>query len=218
MASIEQYYEQYWEAPEQYNDPTTPLRQALLRTHLASLPKGARGLDVGCGRGEFCQFFQKELGFTAAGTDLSQAAIAYAQKHHPGIDFRAGPIEQFVADWRESMDFVFCSEVVEHLFDVPAFLSDLNRCTKPDGLVLLTTPYHGLIKNLAITLTNFAGHYDVAGQHIRFFDTKGLTRVLTHAGYQPLHWTGYGRPWPFWKSFFVVAKKIGEPKAGKTVT
>ena len=46
------------------------------------------------------------------------------------------------------------------------------------------------------------------GQHIRFFDTKGMDTCLRTFGFEPVHWWGYGRPWPFWKSFFVVAKKV----------
>ena len=56
MADIETYYEAYWDTPEDYDDPTTPMRQTLFKDR-ASLPGGARILDVGCGRGEFCAFF-----------------------------------------------------------------------------------------------------------------------------------------------------------------
>jgi SAM-dependent methyltransferase len=214
VTTIEQYYEEYWEDPEQYNDPTTPQRQALLRRHLAGVAKGARCVDVGCGRGEFCEFF-RSLGYVAAGTDLSKAAIGYAQKHYPGSDFRAGPIEEFAGEWRGSMDFVFSSEVIEHLFDVAGFMATVNSVTKPGGLVILTTPYHGLIKNLSIDLANYSGHYDPLGQHIRFYDKKGLDRVLRLTGFEATVWSGYGRPWPFWKSFFVVARKVKEADVSK---
>lgn len=212
MASIEQYYEHYWEDPEAYSDPTTPQRQALLAKVLPTLPKGGKILDVGCGRGEFCDYFAKQ-GLQAEGTDLSQAAVAYAQKHFPAAKFHACPVENMLPARAGDFDAVFSSEVIEHLFDVGTYLLAINHLLKPGGTFILTTPYHGLAKNVMIDVLNYSSHYDPMGQHIRFFDRKGLNRCLTTFGFEAVHWWGYGRPWPFWKSFFVVAKKVSEAKA-----
>lgn len=205
MPDIETYYEQYWEAPEAYNDPTGPQRQALFSKHVP-LPKGARILDVGCGRGEFCAYF-KELGYEAEGIDLSKTGIEYARKQHPGITFHAGLTDMLLPQRAASFDAVFSSEVIEHLFDVGDYLKSIHELLKPGGAYVLTTPYHGLIKNIAIDLFGYANHYDPLGQHIRFFDRKGLETCLRKFGFEPVLWTGYGRPWPMWKSFFVVCKK-----------
>ena len=215
MPSIEQYYEQYWEDPESYSDPTTPQRQALLRRVLAEVPKGGRILDVGCGRGEFCDFFAK-AGYRAEGTDLSKAAVDYARQHYPAATYHAGPVEDLLAPAQAragAFDMVFSSEVIEHLFDVGTYLLSINHLLKDGGLVVLTTPYHGLVKNVMIDLFNYSGHYDPMGQHIRFFDKRGLDRCLRSHAFTPVHWWGYGRPWPLWKSFFVVARKTGQAKA-----
>jgi 2-polyprenyl-6-hydroxyphenyl methylase/3-demethylubiquinone-9 3-methyltransferase len=211
MPSIEQYYESYWENPEEYSDPTTPQRQALLTKALAGLPKGSLLLDVGCGRGEFCEFFVKQ-GFRAEGTDLSHAAIDHARKHYPAATFHACPVEDLLPARAGQFDAAFSSEVIEHLFDVGTYLLSINHLLKDGGLLILTTPYHGLIKNITIDLLNYARHYDPLGQHIRFFDTKAMDHCLRTFGFQPVHWWGYGRPWPFWKSFFVVARKTSLAK------
>ena len=79
-----------------------------------------------------------------------------------------------------------------------------------DGWFILTTPYHGLVKNVLLDVLNYSGHYDPFGQHIRFFDRKGLTTSLERYGFTPQGVTGYGRAWPLWKSFFVVARKTRE--------
>jgi len=215
MPSIEQYYESYWEQPEAYSDPTTPQRQALLARVLPRIPKGGLILDVGCGRGEFCNFFAKQ-GYRAEGTDLSHAAIRYAREHHPAAAFHAGPVEDLLPARAGQFDAVFSSEVIEHLFDVGTYLLSINHLLKDGGgggLFILTTPYHGLAKNLMIDAVNYSRHYDPMGQHIRFFDKKGLDRCLRSFGFEPLHWWGYGRPWPFWKSFFVVSRKAAQAKA-----
>jgi len=206
MRSIDEYYENYWENPGDYADPSTPDRQALLRRFLKMAPAAGRILDLGCGAGEFCDFFRSH-GFEAEGSDLSQNAIMHARKTYPGITFHVGEVETLL-DCREGYyDVVFSSEVIEHLFDVGGWLGAVNGLLTPEGLLILTTPYHGLAKNLAIDIFGYSKHYDPLGQHIRFFDRVGLARCLDLTGFTPLEWTGYGRPWPFWKSMFVVAKK-----------
>ena len=211
MPSIEQYYENYWEDPEAYSDPTTPQRQRLLGRVLPRLAKGGLILDVGCGRGEFCDFFVKQ-GFRAEGTDLSHAAVKYAQEHYPSAVFHAALAEDMLPARAGAFDMVFSSEVIEHLFDVGTYLMAINHLMKDGGTLVLTTPYHGLAKNLTIDLLNYAGHYDPMGQHIRFFDTKSMRSCLRTFGFEVDHWWGYGRPWPFWKSFFVVARKVAQAK------
>ena len=212
MPSIEEYYENYWEAPEEYSDPTTPQRQALLDRMLPRVPAGGAILDVGCGRGEFCDFFARK-GFRAEGTDLSHAAVKYAQARYPSATFHAVVVEDLLPARAGGFDMVFSSEVIEHLFDVGTYLLAINHLLKDGGTLVLTTPYHGLLKNLSIDLLNYSRHYDPLGQHIRFFDTRSMNTCLRTYGFEVDHWWGYGRPWPFWKSFFVVARKVSRARA-----
>ncbi|MFN0012048.1 MAG: class I SAM-dependent methyltransferase [Phycisphaerales bacterium] len=212
MPDINQYYEQYWQNPEDYHDPTTPQRQALLERHVGHLLRpGTKVLDVGCGRGEFCAFFAGK-GASAEGTDISTNCIEYARTRHPGCTFHATAVEALLPGRAGTFDLVFSSEVIEHLFDVATYLHAINNLLKPGGTLVLTTPYHGLVKNVLIDLRHYARHYDPLGQHIRFFDRKSLGACLDLFSLRPRVWTGYGRPWPLWKSFFVVAQKVGEAR------
>ena len=210
MQDVREYYERYWDKPEEYNDPTTPARTALLRQHLSDLPAGSRVLDLGCGRGEFCALF-KSMGFAAEGIDISAQVIDYARAKYPEIPFHSGEADTLVQSHANAFDCIFSSEVIEHLFDVGGYLTCINRLLKPGGRYILTTPYHGFLKNVMVDLLNYQKHYDPLGQHIRFFDRKGLESALRQFGFEPLVWTGYGRPWPFWKSFFVVSRQVGQP-------
>ena len=198
MATVNEYYQRYWDAPESYNDPTTPQRQ--------QLPAASRVLDLGCGRGEFCAFF-KRLGFVPEGIDISGQVIEHARSPHPGIAFHAGEVQELLPGRAGAFNCVFSSGVIEHLFDVGDDLRDANQLLRPEGLFLLTTPYHGFLKNVMIDALDYSGHYDPLGQHIRCFDRRGLENCLAKFRFRPFVWTGYGRPWPFWKSFFVVCRK-----------
>ena len=51
-----------------------------------------------------------------------------------------------------SFDLVVSNQVLEHIFDIYSCLSEFNRVLKSGGFLLLTTPYHGILKNLTIAL------------------------------------------------------------------
>ncbi len=176
------------------------------RVHFPSL-NGQLAVDLGCGTGEFTLFLS-DLGFDAVGVDVSQMALAEARvRHPPRLRF------EMINDGRlplsdSSVDLIWSSEVIEHVFDVMAWLKEAARIMKPRGLIVLTTPYHGLFKTVAVSVFNFAWHFDPLGSHIRFFNKRSLARCLMAAQLRPEVWSGYGRPWPFWKSLFVIARKM----------
>ena len=213
--STKEFYEAYWQkdkAPPQ-GDPTTAERLARLRAVVQSLPGTNRPesfqvLDAGCGDGEFVAFL-RGLGFRVAGVELSAAAVEKAKRRCPDADIQAGSLEDRLPFADESFDDIWCTEVLEHLFDVHGTLAEFNRILKEGAALLLTTPYHGLIKNLTIVLLGFDRHFNPDLSHIRFFTRPTLERCLRRAGFVPVVWQGVGRVWPLWKSFFVVARKEG---------
>jgi 2-polyprenyl-6-hydroxyphenyl methylase/3-demethylubiquinone-9 3-methyltransferase len=217
MSNSRDIYEKYWRAPSPppQGDPTTEMRKFLLTKSLArfSPPNEKKNiLGAGCGDGEFIDFFSG-MGFGVSGIDVSPTAIEYAQKRNPGASLHAGALEEPLPYSSGDFDVVWCSEDLEHLFDVPKALSELNRVLKEGGLFLLTVPYHGPIKNLVIALRGFEKHYDVTGPHIRFFTRKSLAACLSSAGFEPVWWCGVGRVWPLNKSFFVASRKMSLPSS-----
>ena len=93
-------------------------------------------------------------------------------------------------------------------------LKELNRVLKPGGVLILTTPYHGLIKNLLLVLFNFDRHFnDLNGGHIRFFTVRSLTNLLEECRFFVTEINLFGRPLKFLaKSMFVIAEKINNSK------
>lgn len=206
MATEREYYEEYWRNPDEYHDPTTAARKELILQH-AGLEPGQRILDAGCGIGEFSEWFNSKLNLESIGIDYSQAAIDHAQKLHHGAMFEQATPADMVDKYEGYFDAVFSSEVIEHLFDVDGYLQSIHALLRPGGTLILTTPFHGLVKNLAITMFGFERHFDPRGQHIRFFTRRTLSHCLEDHGFHIRVITGYGRPRPLWKSFFVIAAK-----------
>jgi 2-polyprenyl-6-hydroxyphenyl methylase/3-demethylubiquinone-9 3-methyltransferase len=211
--TVSAFYERYWE--REGGSPAERVvalegRKTLLRKAFSDLPVGAQVLDAGCGNGEFLLFLS-ELGYKVSGFELSPAATLKARAIVPDARLATGSLERGMPFAPGFFAAVWCSEVLEHLFDVHTAMSELNRVLVPGGLLALTVPYHGLIKNVMIALAGFERHYNPYLSHVRFFTRKTLGICLANSGFSVCSWDGVGRHWPVWMSQFVVARKTSEP-------
>ena len=80
-----------------------------------------------------------------------------------------------------------------------------------DGEIIISTPYHGYLKNLAIALTNKMDHHFTTlwdGGHIKFWSKRSLTVLLNEFGFEVTQFSGSGRLPYLWKSMFVRATLI----------
>jgi 2-polyprenyl-6-hydroxyphenyl methylase/3-demethylubiquinone-9 3-methyltransferase len=77
-------------------------------------------------------------------------------------------------------------------------------------LLILTTSYHGYLKNLALSLTNCWDdhvHVDREGGHIKFFSEKTLSQMLHGSGFENVTYHNVGRVRWLWKSMVCRAEK-----------
>jgi 2-polyprenyl-6-hydroxyphenyl methylase/3-demethylubiquinone-9 3-methyltransferase len=208
------FYERYWQreggSPAERGFAVTE-RKIMLRNALADLPAEARILDAGCGNGEFSVFLA-QLGYKVTGVDLSWTALNRGLAAWPNGRFAVASIEAGMPFADGSFEAAWCTEVLEHLFDVHAALAEFGRILIPNGFLVITVPYHGLVKNVVIALAGFERHYDPYVSHLRFFTRKSLNVCLLRAGFSMVAWSGVGRRWPVWMSQFVVARKTSLPE------
>ncbi|MBX9782800.1 MAG: class I SAM-dependent methyltransferase [Chitinophagaceae bacterium] len=110
------------------------IRQSLYK-HIRFFAPALSGrlLDFGCGRKPYQTLFSVT---DYIGVDMEQtghnhansvADVFYDGKHIPF------PNHYF--------DSVFCSEVLEHIFNPDEILAELSRVTKPKGHILITVPF-----------------------------------------------------------------------------
>ncbi len=186
------------------SEATFDLRvRAALRV-IGSPPK--RILDFGCGAGDAAKRFV-EVGHKVVGVDLSDSGIRLARTRVPGARFELMDSETQVPFADQSFDVCFCSEVLEHIFDVQGVIREARRLLRADGLFILSVPYHGWVKNLLIITLRFERHFEPTSGHIRFFSRRSISRCLEAGGFRLERIGGIGRAWPVWKSMFVVARK-----------
>lgn len=98
-------------------------------------------LDVGCGGGILAEEFA-QLGMHVTGIDPSASSIETARRHahQQGItiDYHVGSGESLpFAD--ASFDHVSCCDVLEHVQDVDAVLTEISRVLKPGGIFFYDT-------------------------------------------------------------------------------
>jgi SAM-dependent methyltransferase len=177
---VRDFYEGVWAAlPDDPVPWAWERRRALL---LDAARPGERVLDLGCGAGRFVAAL-RAAGTDAIGVEIAAAALERARRNVPGGDFRLVEPDGSLPLGHGEVDLVWCSEVLEHVPDTVALLTEARRVLKRDGRLLVTVPDHGRLRRTLIALLRYEAHYDPLGQHVRFYTRRSLARALHATGF-----------------------------------
>jgi 2-polyprenyl-3-methyl-5-hydroxy-6-metoxy-1,4-benzoquinol methylase len=170
---------------------------------MLSASKRLRVLDLGCGNGSLSHLVS-QLGHDVVGIDQSGSGIKLAKQNFPNCDFIEGSIYDLPLTYlKASFDVVISIEVIEHLILPRELIRNAKKCLKRTGRLIISTPYHGYLKNLVLAVTgsmdrHFTSLWD--GGHIKFFSVKSLETLLADEGFVEIEFDFAGR-FPFlWKS------------------
>lgn len=150
------------------------------------------------------------LGVDVVGVDPSETGIAVARSSYPACHFEIGSAYDDLVLRFGRFPLVVSLEVVEHCYDPRHFARTLFDLVEPSGVAIVSTPYHGYVKNVALALTgrldkHFTALWD--GGHIKFFSIATLRQLLTDAGFQDIRLVRVGRIPPLAKSMVAIARK-----------
>jgi 2-polyprenyl-3-methyl-5-hydroxy-6-metoxy-1,4-benzoquinol methylase len=173
--------------------------------------KPQRILDLGCGNGSLCRII-KDAGYEVEGADPSEEGIQQAREAFPDVSFRRMSIyDQPPKEWLNAFDVVVSTEVIEHLYSPRALPALAAKLLKPGSVILLTTPYHGYWKNLALCLLGkWDHHHDPLWDHghIKFWSRQTLTRLFEEQGFEATGFKGLGRFPLLWMTMLMEFRQV----------
>jgi O-antigen chain-terminating methyltransferase len=132
-------------------------------------------LDIGCGRGEFLELM-REAGVPAKGVDSTAESVSLCREK--GLDAAAADLFQYLAGLdEESLDGIFCCQVVEHLpaERLPEMVRLCATRLERGGIIAIETPNP---ECLAI----FASHFYLDPTHTRPVPHPLLAFYLEESG------------------------------------
>jgi 2-polyprenyl-3-methyl-5-hydroxy-6-metoxy-1,4-benzoquinol methylase len=180
----------------------SPILKLLSQTQLASQNK-LKILDLDCGNGSFSYLIAQQ-GYQVIGIEQSESGIKFARQSFPDCHFIQGSVyEDVPVELENSFDIVISAEVIEHLYYPRELVKYARKCLKPNGRLIITTPYHGYWKNLLLAVSgkmdrHFTTLWD--GGHVKFFSVATLSSLLESEGFTNLKFDFAGRFPYLWKS------------------
>ena len=165
--------------------------------------------DLGCGNGSVANWLHQR-GFTVSGVDPSDTGIATAKAAYPSLNLQVGSAYDPLHETFGTFPLVVSLEVVEHVYAPRDYAACVYDLLTPNGFALISTPYHGYLKNLALAVTgkmdkHFTALWDHG--HIKFWSPHTITQLLTEAGLTVARIDRVGRIPQLAKSMLVIAQK-----------
>ncbi len=202
------YYNEYWKTRKFIACEDFSYKWPCLKKYIPT-EANITIVDFGCGAGQIIPKIKKiNPSSEYIGLDVSEERIKLNKKKFKNNKFfliKDGGVLPFK---NNSVDYIISSDSIEHVYDTLFAFSEFARILKPGGKIIITTPYHGIIKNLAIILSgNFDLSFDPTSYHIRFFTKNSMDKCLKKVGLKPLAYDYFGRFYPLSRGMLVVAQK-----------
>jgi 2-polyprenyl-3-methyl-5-hydroxy-6-metoxy-1,4-benzoquinol methylase len=142
-------------------------------------PRSLRGrtvADVGCGGGALLDHLRGLAGSIVAIDPAVPFSESLKARGYAWFPSAADAAREFAGQ----VDIALSTQVIEHVDDPRAFLTDIAGLLKPDGIAVVSTPNRRdvLMELLPDTFPSF--FYRV--QHRWAFDAASLSQCVTHAG------------------------------------
>lgn len=177
-----QYTDNEKEVEPTYDKASSRLRRAFLK-----LPRffpyafNKDTLDLGCGGG-FIAHVLSIIANTSIGIDINEKAIAYAKNKFKRPIYLCKNFSELL-DEQKQYDFIYSSEVIEHISDVNIYMRILQKLTRTGGYVYITTPDLGHPKVPANI-----NDWDVFTPpvHVQFFSKKTVVVLFQKYGFKIL--------------------------------
>lgn len=152
--------------------------------------------ELGCGNGATARMLAAQ-GYTVMGVDPSRSGIEIAKRYETeGLRFALGSTADDLSSAYGAHPVVVSLEVIEHCPSAREFMRCFTSLLAPRGVGVISTPYHGYLKNLAVVAAGkFDHHFDPLweGGHLKFFTHAKLRHLFNEFGFDQYELHRIGR-------------------------
>ena len=146
--------------------------------HLKSKGK-TKYLEIGCATGEFIRQIVENENLEITGSEIYLKALVHAQKNFPNVNFIQYDITK--GSIGEEFDLIVAFDVIEHIEDDAAAISNINKMLGKDGCLIITVPQHMFMWS----------NLDVILQHKRRYSRRDLMTKLQENGFDISYATSF---------------------------
>ncbi|WP_237421463.1 class I SAM-dependent methyltransferase [Gordonia sp. SID5947] len=148
-------------------------RHEIAYAHVLGLCAGMDVLEAGSGEGYGAAMLATRARSVTC-VDYDTSAVEHTRRRYPGLIVHQGNlIDLPLAD--ESVDVVVNFQVIEHLWDQPAFIAECRRVLRPGGRLFISTPNRITFSPGRDTPLN--------PFHTRELDAAEMTQLLSDGGF-----------------------------------
>lgn len=143
--------------------------------------RGRRLLELGIAKGGLADRLKQD-GVQCFGVDVNPRYLA-------GVDSVRHDLNSGIPEYQEPFDVIFAGEVIEHVFDDVALVTDCWTRLSPGGLFVVTVPNLAFSVNRLRILLGKLPLFSYAPYHYHIYTAAALSRMLKSVGFTVLHTT-----------------------------
>ena len=141
------------------------------------LPSAKRIMEIGCGTGYVLQSLKTALpGAHIVGSELHSAGLQLARRRH-GDSVEFVQLDCRALHMHEVFDAVFALDVIEHIAEDEAVLTQIHAVLRPSGVLVLAAPQHPWLWSAS----------DQAAHHVRRYRRGELCNKARAAGFNVVY-------------------------------
>jgi len=155
---------------------------------------GEKLLDIGCGSGDFI-FMIRDKFRECYGIDVSEKRIIKANEkakeysNQEKFHFFECDVDEGLQFPDNFFDTITCISVLEHVFNPPNLITEINRVLKPGGIFIVQVPNiawmpHRVQLLLGKLPTTGGKYLDVDWEHLHNFTESTIVTLLTNTGFK----------------------------------
>lgn len=156
----------------------TRLFKGLVKKNLPASQR-AKFLEIGCGTGDFIKHLRDDTKLEITGSEVYLKGLVYAKKNQPDVEFIQFDITK--GQIGREFDMIVAFDVIEHIDEDMAALSNINRMLRDDGVAIISVPQHMFLW----------GPLDKIVKHKRRYSRSELKRKMQANGFKVRYTTSF---------------------------